>query len=138
MYRKIRRHFLEVREFVRESFPRFSNFKLYIGCPLIEEKRRLDPDLFERKRAYMHTNCHKNTICVHVEAEKLSSAQLYGTFLHEFGHHLWGRKSGEVGQMNADMSIYKAFGIPIYYDNKKEIQCINKRSINLIRRVIYG
>jgi hypothetical protein len=136
MYKKIIKHFEEVKEFIGLSFPRFRNFKLYIGCPYIEERRQLE-DWFERQRAYMHTNCMKNTICVHPLAEKLSSAHLYGLFLHEFGHHLWGSKAGEFGQANADLSILTAFGIPIYYNKKREIQFIEQKSINLIRRTIY-
>ena len=122
MYAKIKKHFEDTKEFVSLRFPKFRNFKLNIGCPEIASRRKYHREGY---RAYMHTNHIKNTVCVHPLAEKLSSKHLYGLFLHEFGHHLrGGNKSGEKGQMGADTAVLREFGIPIWYDKKKELQYI--------------
>lgn len=122
MYDRIIKHFEDVRDFVSRRFKKFANFKLNIGCPLIEQRRKYHPEGY---RAYMHTGHYKNTICVHPLAEKLGSKYLYGLFLHEFGHHFpAGQKAGELGQMGADLSVLDKFGKVIRYGGKKELQYI--------------
>ena len=107
-YPKLKSHFLAAQRLVAEKRPEMASIKLQVGCPDIETRRQHGD-----QRSYMHVGHHKNTICVHEDAEDLDASHLWGLFLHEFGHLLVGPENGEG---EANLAINKAFGISILYD----------------------
>ena len=113
---RIKRYFIETRNFVSKKFPGLKFVELIIGCSLIDHTRQYDAEGY---RAYMHVAHHKDTICVHALAEQLPVRNLRGLFLHEFGHIIGGPK-----QHQADIAVLDYFGIKIDYD-KKDLQYIS-------------
>lgn len=102
--------FDEVKAFVCLKYPKYADFRLNVGCPEAERIRVEDAD---GGRVYMHTCHHDDTVCASVEACNLPDCNLYGLFLHEFGHHIGGEE-----QWQADYSVYENFGIKLYYDKR--------------------
>ena len=101
-------YFTAARELVGEKFPELSGTRMRVGCGDIDKMRKRGST-----RSYMHVNHYKDCICVHPDAERLPARNLWGLFLHEFGHLLAGNGEGE-----ANMAILQAFGIRILYDEE--------------------
>ena len=106
MYPRLVGHFEKVKDLVSRKFPRMAAVKLNIGCPEIDKRRRNGS-----ARSYMHVHHIPQTICTHPAAELLPVRNLWGLYLHEFGHLLDPGGEGEANQVIRD-----AFGIRILYD----------------------
>lgn len=105
MYPRLVGHFEQARDLVSRKFSEMVGVELRIGCPDIDMRRKNGS-----ARSYMHVNHWPNTICVHPAAELLPARNLWGLYLHEFGHLLDPGGEGEANQV-----INDAFGIRILY-----------------------
>src|SRR3990172_348125 len=113
----LERIFNRVRSFVSRRFPELRSIKLYSGCPDAERSHRhLKGTRFDKdghSRYYMHWGHIKGFVCTssHVFRE-LKKDELYGIFLHEFGHALADLLGITNSQDQADGLIWKYFRIP--------------------------
>jgi len=96
--------FRQVRSYVGRRFPEVRGFRLYYGCPECDELHA------RRSRAYMHVLHYPSVVCTAKAASRLPLENLWGLFLHEFGHII-----GGPTQRDADWAIWTNFGIPILY-----------------------
>ena len=99
-------YFAKARDLVSKKSPAMADVKIHVGCPAIDERRKNGS-----KRSYMHVNHWPGVICVHPDAEVLPARNLWGLYLHEFGHLLDTGGEGEANQ-----AIQDGYGIRILYD----------------------
>lgn len=102
--------FLIIRDFVGSKFPRALNIGL-CRCNDAERDHKCS------SRQYAHALHYKNLICVCHNIEELPKKNLFGIFLHEFGHMI-----GSPDEDKADDFIEDNFGLFIAYKGRKELQ----------------
>lgn len=112
------------------AFKRVRNLVLMVYPELhhVEWKfcAQADDEHEESDRQYMHTLHKEGVICVAHAASDLLAPNVYGLFLHEFGHLIADLENlpGHVGddeilaEDEADDVIYRNFGILIEYDDR--------------------
>ena len=106
MYPRLTEHFEKVKDLVSKKYPGMAGVEINVGCPIIHTRRENGSG-----RSYMHVDHHPQTVCVHPAAELLPVKNLWGLYLHEFGHLLDPNGEGEANQVICD-----SFGIRIIYD----------------------
>jgi bacillopeptidase F (M6 metalloprotease family) len=60
----------------------------------------------------MHVGHYPGVVCCAAATKRLPLENIWGLFLHEFGHVI-----GGPTEFDADWAIWSKFGIPILYDN---------------------
>lgn len=71
-----------------------------------------------RLRAFMHVGHKPGIICVHRSATSLSEQNVFGLFLHEFGH----LATPGGTEQDADQWVFAKLGIVIEYRGPNELE----------------
>ncbi len=117
--------FQKVRKYLSKHHSFLKSIQLKIGCKLAEEARS-DP------RVFAHTLHIEDTVCISKDMLDLPVEIQGGLLLHEFGHIIADKITGDGSQQAADIAVASLGFDLTYTDDELELEIIPEEQIQKI------